>query len=376
MNEQNEIMILDAIERYTRGEMNPDERLHFENLRKTNGEIDQLVVEHTLFMQQMNRFGEWQKFRSTLNEVHTDLAEQGKIYADRLKGKARVVYLWNRYKRVTAIAATIAGITAITISTLIWSITPKAPAEELQRLKGEISDIRNTTAKQGAELNDVKDKMNSTTIPAPAPIVYKTGGTGFIIDGKGYLVTNAHVVENAKNVAVQNVKGVEYVAKVVYTDASRDIAILKITDRRFKSFSVIPYSVSKSVGELAEPIFTLGYPRNDIVYGQGYLSAKTGYKGDTLSCQIEIAANRGNSGSPILNKNGEVIGILNGRQTNAEGFAFAIRAKHIYTALDELKKSDTSYQRVRLSNKSSLYGMDRTQQVKKLEDYVFMVKVN
>lgn len=49
--------VLEAVERYIRGEMNPDERLHFENLRKSNGEIDELVVEHTLFMQQMNRFG-------------------------------------------------------------------------------------------------------------------------------------------------------------------------------------------------------------------------------------------------------------------------------------------------------------------------------
>jgi hypothetical protein len=54
MKENNDIMILDAVERYIRGEMNPDERLYFENLRKTNGEIDQLVVEHTLFLQQMN----------------------------------------------------------------------------------------------------------------------------------------------------------------------------------------------------------------------------------------------------------------------------------------------------------------------------------
>src|SRR3954470_12021645 len=96
-----DIMILDAVERYIRGEMNPDERLYFENLRKSNAEIDQLVVEHTLFLQQMNRFGEWQNFRSSLNEVHTDLAEQGKIHAERLEGKAKVVYMWSRYKRVT-----------------------------------------------------------------------------------------------------------------------------------------------------------------------------------------------------------------------------------------------------------------------------------
>ena len=85
-----DIKILDAVERYIRGEMNPDERLHFENLRKTNSEIDQLVVEHTLFLQQMNRFGEWKKFRSSLNVIHTDLTEHGKIDSSKLKGKAKI----------------------------------------------------------------------------------------------------------------------------------------------------------------------------------------------------------------------------------------------------------------------------------------------
>ena len=92
MNEKNDIMILDSVERYIRGEMKPDERLYFENLRKTNPEIDQLVVEHTLFLQQINQFGERKNFRSVLQEVHTDLAEEGKINSDRLRGKAKVVY--------------------------------------------------------------------------------------------------------------------------------------------------------------------------------------------------------------------------------------------------------------------------------------------
>src|SRR4029079_14525037 len=120
-----DIKILDTVERYIRGEMTPDERLYFEQLRKTNADVDQLVVEHTLFLQQMNRFGEWKKFKQTINEVHTDLAEHGKIDSAKLKGKAKVVYLWNRYKRVTAIAASIAFITTLTIYTLVWSFSPK-----------------------------------------------------------------------------------------------------------------------------------------------------------------------------------------------------------------------------------------------------------
>jgi len=120
-----DIVMIDMVERYIRGEMNPDERLYFEQLRKTNPEVDQMVVEHTLFLQQINRFGELKKFKNLLHDTHTDLAEQGHIKSSRLKGKPKVVYLWNKYKRVTAIAASIAGITALTISGLVWSISPK-----------------------------------------------------------------------------------------------------------------------------------------------------------------------------------------------------------------------------------------------------------
>ena len=370
MNENNDIMILDAVERYIRGEMNPDERLHFENLLKTNGVIDQLVVEHTLFLQQMNRFGEWKKFQSTLHEVHTDLAEQGKINADKLKGKAKVVYLWSKYKRTAAIAASIAGITALTISSLVWSISPKPDNKKLQDLSRDLQIVK---AEQRSQKNDVNTLKSQITVDPAIP--FKSGGTGFLIDGKGLLVTNAHVVKNARNIAVQNKSGASFNATVVFIDAEKDLAILKIDDNNFKPFASIPYSISKSSTDLASPIFTLGYPRDEIVYGEGYLSAKTGFNGDTLSCQISIPANPGNSGGPVLNAHGEIVGILSTREAAAEGVVFALQAKHIYKALNDLKK-DTSFHRVRLTAKSTLSGLDRTQQVKKVEDYVFMVKVN
>ncbi len=363
----NDVTILDAVERYIKGEMNPDERMLFENLRKSNSEVDQLVVEHTLFLQQMNRFGEWKKFKTSLHDVHVGLAGQGDIHAAKPGGKAKLVYLWNRYKRVAAIAASIAGITAITISTLAWVFSSKVPVSKFEQYERRLNGIE--------KKNNEQDRAIRDNNKAEKKITYTSGGTGFIIDAKGYLVTNYHVVDNANNIAVQNNKG-EFIAKMVYADKDKDIAILKIDDDNFKPYSSVPYSISKTPAHLAEPIFTLGYPRNEIVYGQGYLSSLTGFKGDTLSCQIEIAANHGNSGSPILNNNGEVIGILNGRQTNAEGFTFAIQGKYIYKALDDLKASDTSYQRIKLTSKSSIVGMERTHQVEKLEDYIFMVKVN
>jgi len=85
--------------------------------------------------------------------------------------------------------------------------------------------------------------------------------------------------------------------------------------------------------DLGEEIFTLGYPRsdNDIVYGKGYLSAQSGFEGDSNAYQIQISANPGYSGAPVFNDNAELIGIISTRQKQAEGVAFAIKSKRFTT---------------------------------------------
>jgi S1-C subfamily serine protease len=182
------------------------------------------------------------------------------------------------------------------------------------------------------------------------------------------------VLTNARQVFVQNNKGQDLKARIVYTDKTRDLAILKIDDEDFKPLNALPYGFRRSSTDLAEPVFTLGFPKDEIVYGEGYMSAKTGLKGDTMSSQITISANPGNSGGPVINRNGEVIGILNARQTSAEGVVFAIKSRHLLKTIEELKEVDTTA-RIKVPNTSSIKGMERVQQVKKIEECVYMVKV-
>lgn len=368
----NDIQLLDAVERYIRGEMNPEETLEFENLRKSSPEVDQLVVEHTLFLQQLDHFGERKNLRSSLNETHGILLEQGKIDSMELKGKAKMIYLWKRYRRVAAIAASIAGITTLSLIALVAAFSPR-PNSNLQDLNLELTAIKKEQSDQKAVVNNLKDQIDTDKKADDKSIQFKSGGTGFLIDGKGFLITNAHIIRNSQNIAVINSKGEEFRAVVIRKDNARDIAILKIDDKDFKTMGVLPYGISKTVNDVAEPIYTLGYPRNDIVYSEGYLSARTGYNGDTLSCQLGIAANRGNSGGPVFNHNGEIIGVLSNKETEAEGVAFAIQSRYIFEAIDDLKK-DTSYRSLKLPSKSSVRGMAKQDQVKKMLDYVFMVK--
>ena len=126
--------------------------------------------------------------------------------------------------------------------------------------------------------------------------------------------------------------------------------------------------------DLGDEIFTLGYPRNDIVYGVGYLSAKTGFNGDSLSYQIQISANPGNSGGPVLNNNGEVIGVLSTRQAQADGVAFAVKSKNIHDFVEEAKKSDTALDNIKIPVRANMKGVERKQQISRVADCVFNVK--
>lgn len=363
-----DIQILEAVERYLRGEMSPEETAWFEQLRKNQPEIDQLVVEQSMFFNKLGQFSDWKNYKGQLQDVHNELVGKGAI--KEAAPKAVVIELWKKYKRVMAVAASIAGITTLLIATTVSYYARRENSAQLQQLRMEFK--KEVDKKKREVLNEVDKKIKISK--APENSTPKSGGTGFLIDGKGYLVTNAHVVRNANSVIVLNNKGEEFRASIVYTNETSDIAVLKIKDEDYKPVNSLPYGIRRSGADLGEPLFTLGYPRNEIVYNEGYMSAKTGFNGDTLTCQIGVPANPGNSGGPVFNKSGEIIGIINTRLLSAEGVVFAVTAKNIFRALEEVRKQDTAAKNLKLPTATALRGMERTQQIRRIEECVYMVK--
>ena len=361
-------LLLDAIERYNKGEMTAQEKTFFEELRKNNPDIDQTAVEHTYFLNELERLGNRKTYKHTLDEVENTLMNEGIVAKKQLKGGARVVYLWSRYRRTIAVAASIALLVSIATASLVSIYSDTKKEVVLTPL------VRNKLAQLDNKINQLDDKINSQPANQAVKPNFKESftATGFLIDGNGYLATNAHVINNAKNLRVENSRGDQYIAVPVYVNKGTDLAILKVTDTSFRKIGNLPYTIRKSSSELGTQIFTLGYPREVIVYSEGYLSAKFGFSGDTTAYQISMSVNPGNSGGPVINKNGEVIAIISSKETNADGVVFAIKSKNIYQALEEIKYNET----IKLSNTSQVKGMDRERQVQKIEDCIYMVKGN
>ena len=157
-------------------------------------------------------------------------------------------------------------------------------------------------------------------------------GSGFVIDERGYVLTNYHVVENAENIEVTLGDRSQFPAKFIGADKRNDVALLKI-DPKGKTLAVLTLADSSNL-LVGQSVLAIGNPfRFTSTLTTGVISAlgRTVQTGDTTfidgAIQTDAAINQGNSGGPLLNSRGEVIGINSAIYTpsgTTAGIGFAI----------------------------------------------------
>lgn len=216
---------------------------------------------------------------------------------------------------------------------------------------------------------------NPSSNSRPSSSTEEWSGTGFALNN-GYIATNYHVVDNAKSIKVQGIKGdfnIKYNATVVASDKFNDLAIVKINDSRFNGFGTIPYRVKTSTSEVGEDVFVLGYPLtttmgDEIKLTTGVISSKTGFQGDVALYQISAPIQPGNSGGPLFDGKGNLIGIVNAKHMEAENVGYAIKTSYLNNLVET--SSSTSL----LPTNNSISGMSLSNKVKSLKNFVFMIK--
>lgn len=208
-------------------------------------------------------------------------------------------------------------------------------------------------------------------------IDWESSGSGVLINSSGFIATNNHVVTGAKQirVAFQN-DSLDYEAKIFSQNEGSDVAIIQITDKRFKK-SISPVKWSNSIA-LGQKVFTLGYPvaskmSVNVKVVDGIISGLGGRGGNQSFFQTTLPVWYGNSGGPCFNSKGEILGlttqILFDRGEKVDNVAYVTKTKNLTDLSDgTIKREDTL-------NKN-LEEVELEKLLEKLIPYSEFIKVN
>ena len=345
-----EELMIEKIENYFKGNLATAEKLEFEAQISQDAELSLKVNEYKKVFDTLSVIQKREKLKTQFNVAHNSIPKEAKIV--KMKSSFKLTL------RDFAVAASVLIIMTLSLF-LYFNLQQKQQSKYLM-LKRDLEALKNSHNKVVQHIN----KKNGIVKPS------KYGASAFMISSEGYLITSYHLIKEANSISVENSSGLMLDADVVYSNEKLDFSVLKISDSAFTSLGLIPYGFKNEYAELGEKVYTLGFPREDMVFGEGSVSSYTGYEGDTAAYQISIPVNPGNSGGPLFDTQGNLIGIVSGRNSSAEGASFAVKSKWISEDIKEHTE-----EKISLPTKKSAMGSDRAGQVKKVKDFVFMVKV-
>lgn len=209
------------------------------------------------------------------------------------------------------------------------------------------------------------------------PKITSSSGTGFAISNLGYIVTNYHVVENAKAVRVKGINGdfnSSVTARIELTDKNNDLAIIKLENGNTIN-GAIPYVISSKADVVGSDVFALGYPLratmgDEVKLTNGIISANSGFQGDITKYQISVPVQPGNSGGPLINAQGNLIGVINAKHLETENVSYAVKSIYLQSLIASLTGN------VPLTQTNLLTGKTLSQKVQLVKRFVYVIEVS
>ena len=205
----------------------------------------------------------------------------------------------------------------------------------------------------------------------------KSYGTGFALSSSGFIATDYHVINDAKRIKIRGINNdfsTTYNAEVVVTDKNNDLAILKINDAQFTSLGRIPYMIYDQNAFVGDDIFVLGYPLrasmgDEIKLTNGIISSKTGFMGNATMYQISAAVQPGNSGGPLFDYNGDLIGIITAKHNQAENVSYAVKSTYLLNLMQSLDYS------IPINKVNVLEDLSLSEKTRRLKRFIYIIEV-
>ena len=184
-------------------------------------------------------------------------------------------------------------------------------------------------------MRDIKDSVYKVVTPNGT-------GTGFKVVGKDYIITNYHVVDGLKVVAVEDHNRERYKASVVMVNPEADLAFLKV-DRLKDRIGEILLKKDIKIKNL-DIVYINGFPFGlPFTITKGIVSAYDQPMGDRRYIQTDAAINPGNSGGPMLNSEGELVGVTTSKFTDADNVGFGIKHTDLIKEIEDFHFDDGVY---------------------------------
>lgn len=346
--------ILELAETYVNGGLPDTEVAALNNRLQTDPVFAAEFQECVDLIRSLEGSGAQKRFRNMLIDIRQDAAAKHQI---------KMIPLKTHYIRTGAIAAGIALLTTLSTFSIV-NHSEKKRSSQYSLLKRELETIKRSQNVQNALIQNINNKQSQPVAQA------NYSGTGFALTNDGYFLTNYHVTQGADSIYIQNKDGNYYRAHLVTFDENSDVAILKVDNKGFHfSKTEVPYTLASNKKSLGARVFTLGYPQDDIVYNEGYISSRNGFQGDSLQYMLELPANPGQSGAPVIDANGNIIAIVTGKESETEGRTYAVSTQAVYQLLSSMNKE------IKIPKVNRLGRLNREDQIEKLQTFTCAVKV-